>query len=160
MGGAGGRVPPETSGQEISANLPGEKRQARKEGKMEQKRRKIKKKGRWKIERKWKEESYKMRRGLFIFLLFFLSFFLFFFFFWLFTFRTTEICFGSTKMGIFYQEKAFHARKKIRKTWLCPLWKIFLLRPWFSWWIQKKMGNKSFKLENFWKQLCERVKSY
>ena len=36
-----------------------------------------------------------MRRGLF------------FFFFFCFTLsKTTEICFGSTKMGIFYQEKA------------------------------------------------------
>ena len=29
--------------------------------------------------------------------------------------KTTEICFGSTKMGIFYREKAFYAGKKIRK---------------------------------------------
>ena len=32
-----------------------------------------------------------------------------------FTFKTTEICFGSTKMGIFYLEKAFHAEKKKQK---------------------------------------------
>ena len=59
------------------------------------------------------------RRGLFFFLFFF-----FFFFHWL--FKTTEICFGSTKMGIFYREKAFHAGKKIRKNDFAPLWKIFL----------------------------------
>ena len=44
-------------------------------------------------------------------------------------FKTTEICFGSTKMGIFYREKAFHAVKKSGKMTL-PLWKIFILRPW------------------------------
>ena len=27
-------------------------------------------------------------------------------------FKTTEISFGSTKMGVFYRKKAFHARKK------------------------------------------------
>ena len=32
-------------------------------------------------------------------------------FFFFFTFQTTEICFGSTRMGIFYREKSFHARK-------------------------------------------------
>ena len=34
--------------------------------------------------------------------------------------KTMEICFGSTKMGIFYQEKAFHAGKKIRKNYFAP----------------------------------------
>ena len=37
-----------------------------------------------------------------------------------FSFQTTEICFGSTKMGIFYREKAFHAGKKIRKNDFAP----------------------------------------
>ena len=38
---------------------------------------------------------------------------LFFFFFFSFSLlKTTEICFGSTKMGILYREKAFHAGKK------------------------------------------------
>ena len=32
----------------------------------------------------------------------------------------TEICFGSTKMGIFYWEKAFHSGKKIRKNDFAP----------------------------------------
>ena len=40
-------------------------------------------------------------------------------------FKMTKICFGSTKMEIFYREKAFYVGKK----WLCPLRKIFLLRP-------------------------------
>ena len=35
-------------------------------------------------------------------------------------FKTTEICFGSTKIGIFYPEKAFHAGKKIRKNDFAP----------------------------------------
>ena len=34
--------------------------------------------------------------------------------------KTTEICFGSTKMGIFYREKAFHAGKKIRRNDFAP----------------------------------------
>ena len=69
-------------------------------------------------------KSYKMRRGP-------LDLFFFFFFLFFSLLKTTEICFGSTKMEIFYWEKAFHARKKIiRKNGLCSLRKIFLLRPW------------------------------
>ena len=34
--------------------------------------------------------------------------------------KTTEICFESTKMGIFYREKAFHAGEKIRKNDVAP----------------------------------------
>ena len=62
---------------------------------------------------------------------------LFFFFLVCFSlFKMTEICFGSTKMGIFYQEKAFHAGiRKIRKKLICPLRKIFLLRPWAHYWV-------------------------
>ena len=37
-----------------------------------------------------------------------------FFFFFFSLFKTTKICFGSTKMEIFYQETTFHARKKNR----------------------------------------------
>ena len=44
----------------------------------------------------------------------------FFFFFLLFTFENDGICFGSTKMGIFYREKTFHAGKKIRKNDFAP----------------------------------------
>ena len=43
------------------------------------------------------------------------SFFFFFFFFFFFCFsllKTTEICFWSIKMGIFYREKTFHVGKK------------------------------------------------
>ena len=45
---------------------------------------------------------------------------LFFFFFLLSLLKTTKICFGSTKMGIFYWEKTFHAGKKIRKNDFAP----------------------------------------
>ena len=43
--------------------------------------------------------------------------------------KTTKIYFGSTKMEIFYREKAFYAGKKNQEKWLCTLRKIFLLRP-------------------------------
>ena len=50
------------------------------------------------------------------------TFFSFFFFFFCFSLlQTMEICFGSTKMGIFNREKAFHAGKKIRKNDFAPL---------------------------------------
>ena len=52
---------------------------------------------------KWKQENV-IKRGEDVF---------FFFFFFCFSLlKTTEICFGSTKMGIFYREKVFHAGKK------------------------------------------------
>ena len=35
-------------------------------------------------------------------------------------FKTTKICFGSTKIEILYREKAFHAGKKIRKNDFAP----------------------------------------
>ena len=46
--------------------------------------------------------------------------FFFFFFFCFSLLKTTKICFGSTKMEIFYREKAFHAGKKIRKNDFAP----------------------------------------
>ena len=71
----------ESSDQKITADLLGKKKEARKKGKIEKKRRKIVK-GKVEIENvRWK--SYKMRRGPF----FFLSFFLFLFFFLLLTFQ-------------------------------------------------------------------------
>ena len=45
---------------------------------------------------------------------------LFFFFFAFSLLKTTEICFGSIKMRIFYREKAFHARKKVKKNYFAP----------------------------------------
>ena len=59
-----GRVPPETSDREISADLPGKKRQGKrgKGVKIEKKKKEIIVKGEVKIENgRWK--SYKMRRG-------------------------------------------------------------------------------------------------
>ena len=81
---------------------------------------------------------------------FFLSFFFFFFllfsfemkmakivpkwgedpFFLLSLFKTAQICFGCTKMEIFYREKSISHREKNQEKWLCPLRKIFLLCPW------------------------------
>ena len=70
---------------------------------MEKKRRKIEK---GKVEN-GRRESYKMKRGTF---------------FRISLFKTADICFGSTKMGInFYREEAFPARKKIRKNDFAPL---------------------------------------
>ena len=63
----------------------------------------------------------------------------FFFFFLL--FKTTEICFGSTKMGIFYREKAFHVGKKIRKNDFAPSVKYFSYTPAWSWTIMYKFTH-------------------
>ena len=41
----------------------------------------------------------------------------------------TKICFGSTKMEIFYREKAFHAGKKIRKNDFAPSEKFSCYAP-------------------------------
>ena len=68
-----------------------EKRDKEKKGKWSRREGKSKT-GKWKIEN-GRRESYKTRRG-------------FFFFFGLSLFKTTKICFGSTKMQIFYWEKA------------------------------------------------------
>ena len=57
---------------------------------------------------------------------FFFSF-LFFFFFSL--FKVTEICFGSTKTGILYRKKSFHAGKKIRKNDFAPSEKFSCYAP-------------------------------
>ena len=106
----GGRLPPETFDREISANLPGKNRQGKKGKGVKinwEEKKENRKRGGGKFEnRRWK--IYKMMRGPF-----------FFFFFFFFTshliFKTTKICFGSTKMEIFYGEQAFHAGIKIRK---------------------------------------------
>ena len=128
--GAGGRVLPPQTDREISADLPGKKRQGKK-GKWSRKEGKSKK-GSGKIENGMRKryKSYKMRRGLF--------FFFFFFFFSFSLFKTTEICFGSTNMGTFYCEKAFHAAgKKIGEMTLPPL-KNIPLTPYAPAWIHLK----------------------
>ena len=120
-----------------SSDLPGKER----EGKKEKWRRKEGKwkKGRWKNIENGRRKSYKMRRGLyggfwFFFFVLFLFFVLFCYIFRLSLFKTRE-SFGSTKIGIFYREKAFHTGKKIRKK-DCPLW-FFSLTNLFTWrWLQ------------------------
>ena len=98
-----GRVPPETSDREIFADLPGKKRQGkiRKGGGGEWR-------GRWKIEN-GRRGSYQMRRGLF------------FFFFFFSLFKTTKICFGCTKMKIFYRKKSISRREKNQEKMTLPL---------------------------------------
>ena len=76
-------MPPETCDREISADLQGKERQGKR------------KNGAEKMENKRREGG---------------NFFFFFFCFSL--FKTTEICFGSTKMGIFYREKNFISRRE------------------------------------------------
>ena len=44
-------------------------------------------------------------------------------------FKTTNICSGSTKVEIFFMEKSFHARKKIRKNDFAPLEKFSCYAP-------------------------------
>ena len=91
--------------------------------KMERKRRKMQK---GKVENwKWKELKVKKWGD---FLSFFFVSLLLFRFCLVFTFQNHWICFGSTKMGIFYREKAFNARKNEENDF-SPLRKIFLLRP-------------------------------
>ena len=68
-------------------------------------------------------------------------FYLFIFIFLLFTYEK-EICFGSTKMGIFSRGKNIHAGEKNQEKWLCPLRKICLLCPWSN-------SNDNKSLEQF-----------
>ena len=76
--------------------------------------------------------------GWFFFFFFFFLFFLFLFLFLFFVlfcffsfslFKTTKICFGSTKMEIFYREKSISRWKKNQEKWLCPLRQICQVRP-------------------------------
>ena len=131
-GSRGAECPPETSDREIFVDVSG-KKEARKKGKRgknwEEKKENCK--GRWKIGN-GSRKSYKkkeLRTLLFCFVFLFVCLFVCFFFCFS-LLKTTEICFGSTKMGILYREKAFYGGEKIRKKWLCPLRKICLLCPW------------------------------
>ena len=109
-GGQGAEYPPEISDRQIFADVSRKKRQGKKgKGvKIEKKKRKIVKGkvGNWK--------SYKEKGDDLFF------FFFFFFFFCFSVLKQTEIYFGSTKIGIFYREEAFHAGKKIRKNDFAP----------------------------------------
>ena len=111
---------------QISADLPGKKRQGKnvKGVKWRKKRRKtVKGKVKLKMEG---GKSYKMRRGLFFFgFLFFI-----FYFFLLFTFQNHYNLFWVYQNGNFLQGKSISRQEKIREKRLCPLRKIFLLRPW------------------------------
>ena len=93
--GAGGQsTPHQTSDLEISADISGkESKENREKGAKKKEKENWKKKvENW----KWKEE--KLQKEV-----------------------RAEICFGSTKMGIFYREKAFHTgNKKIRKNDFAP----------------------------------------
>ena len=110
-----------------------EKRGNKKKGKWSRKEGKLKK-GRWKIEN-GRRKSYKMRRGSD---LFFLCFSLF---------KVTEICFESTRIGISYREKAFHARKKTREKrsgkMTLPPQKNIPLTPLFITWQNKFWNERS-----------------
>ena len=107
----GGGVPPKTTDLEIFADLLGKTWQGKmgKGVKIEKKRRKIVKE---KVEiENWRWKSYKMRRGIFFFFFLPLTFQMM---------KSTKICFGSTKIEIFYREKAFHTGIKIRKNDFAP----------------------------------------
>ena len=115
-GGRGGIVPPQTSDWEIFAGLPG-KKEARKKWKrveMEKKRRKIVKR------KKEGGKSWEMRRR---------GFFFFFFFYCFSLFKTPKICFGATKIEIFYREKSISRWEKNQEKWLCLLEKFSCYAP-------------------------------
>ena len=90
----GGQSAPYTSQREISADLPGIERQGKKRNRAE------KNEDRKSGNRKWKgEKLHNEERTFFFFSLF----------------KTTEICFWSTKMGIFYRKKHITPAKKQEK---------------------------------------------
>ena len=95
--------------------------------KMERKRRKIWK-GRWKIEN-GREKSMKMSRGLWFFFFFFFLCFCHFL-------KPLKFVWGLPKWTIFTRKKHISCQEKIGKKWLCPLWKIFLLRHWAYWYFK------------------------
>ena len=110
----GGRVPPNTSRREISADLPGKERQGNMEKKRKEKKENKKREGgKLKIEggkgRKWGED-------------------LFFFFAFHFS-KPLKFGLGVPKWEFSYQEKAFHTGKKKSGKINLPPWKIFLLCP-------------------------------
>ena len=95
-GGAVWQSAPETSDRGISADLSGKGREGKKENGVEKKENREREGGKMKMEwgkvTKWGED-------------FFLS-----------TFQNDWHLFGSTKMEIFYREKAFHTGKRIIKS--------------------------------------------
>ena len=110
--GQGQSAPLETSDREIFADVSGiRKKEARKKGKRgenwEEKKENCEKEG-GKLEL---EVGKVIKRGEDHFFFFFPCFSLL---------KTTEICFGSTKIGIFYREKSISRQKKNREKLLCP----------------------------------------
>ena len=123
-GGGAGRqsAPPqkkETSDREIPIDLSGKDKE--KKGKLGKK---VKKKENWKDEGEiFKMEGGKLQneeRFLFLFLFFFFS---------LFTFQNEWNLFLVYQNGNFLPGKSISRREKNQEKWLCPLRKIFLLRP-------------------------------
>ena len=114
--GRGGRgqsaPPPPTSDWEISADLPGKK--GKRGENWEENKENCKREG-----EKLKMEGGKLQNEERTF----------FFFFCFSLFKTTQICFGSTKLEIFYREKALHTRKKIRKNDFAPSEKFSCYAP-------------------------------
>ena len=121
-GGKGAECPPETTDLEISADLPGKKRQGKKgKGvKIEKKRRKIVKE---KVEnlKKLKTEGEKLQNRE--------RTFLFFFFFCFSLFKTTKICFGVHQYGNFLPEKNISCQEKKSGKMTLPPQKNFPVMP-------------------------------
>ena len=114
--GAGGRVPPRHF---LRRNFywPTGKKEEGEKWKMERKRRKIGngRGGKLKMEgERYENENEKRTCFFFSFAFHFLK----------------PLKFGVYKNGQFYQEKSYFTPRKNQENWLCPLWKIFLLRPW------------------------------
>ena len=87
---------------------------------------------------------------VFIFLFFyFLIFFFFFFFFFCFSLFKTKMCFGATKMEIFYREKAFHTGKNIKKNMTLPPQKNFPVTP-------LDVSDETSSRRTFWERLLRK----
>ena len=131
---------------EIFADLPGKedyfKGKSRKEGKFERVE-----------EENWKCKGKTMKMWKWVEDLIFLSFFPLLVF-----FEVTKICLGSTKMEIFYREKAyFTPGKKIRKSDFAPSEKNIPLTPLLEQLAQNQQHTR--RLTNFELSFCDNVPS-
>ena len=140
---SGGRVPPRDflTGKFLLTYREKRGKEKREREKMKGKRRNIVENCKLKEGKLQNEERTYLFFCFFFVFVFVFCFVLFSFFVWLFfcfvllcffyfsLFKTTKICFGCTKMEIIYREKALRAGKKYQEKWLCPLRKLFLLRP-------------------------------
>ena len=76
---------------------------------------------------KWKRKGMKTSRGL-LFIYFFNYLFIYLFIYFACHFlKPLKFVFGVYQNGQFYQENSYFMLGKNQETWLCPLWKIFLL---------------------------------